>query len=312
MAFNIADFPEALLAPHQMSDISAWISHLPMVPVLLKLLQPRSFVELGTHAGDSYLGFCNNVRRLRLPTTCTAVDTWEGDPQAGFYGDTVFAILDHENRAHYGGFSRLLRTTFDQAATTFAEGSIDLLHIDGLHTYEAVRHDYETWLPKMSPRGVVLFHDAAVESEGFGVRQLWYEISAGKPNFLVPYGFGLGLLAVGREVPAPFLAFLDELHAHPEYVLRPFLALAERNDMMSRNIAFAHGVRRLFALCAEWEKHHRRPVPELPAIQEIFAQPGPAAAAAYEQIRRVFDEALAAESRGTSNPPAVPPAPMSP
>jgi len=59
--------------------------------------------------------------------------------------------------------------TFDEAATQFQNESIDLLHIDGMHTYEAVKRDFEQWWPKMRPGGIVLLDDSAHTENDFGV-----------------------------------------------------------------------------------------------------------------------------------------------
>jgi GT2 family glycosyltransferase len=193
----------ALEPPERLTDVSSWHLHIPFAFWCVEALRPRLVVELGTHRGDSYCAFCQAVERLSLPTKCFAVDTWRGDKHSGAYGDDVLDELRAHHDARYGRFSRLLRATFDEAVAQFADGSIDLLHVDGLHTYEAVTHDFETWLPKLSRSAVVLFHDINVRERGFGVWRFWEEVSGRFPHFTFLHGHGLGVLVVGAEAPEP-------------------------------------------------------------------------------------------------------------
>ncbi|MGH9425699.1 MAG: class I SAM-dependent methyltransferase, partial [Terriglobia bacterium] len=90
-------------------------------------------------------------------------------------------------------------------------------HIDGYHTYDAVKNDFTIWLPKMSSRGVMLFHDIEVRERDFGVWRLWQELKQDFPNFELVHGHGLGLLAVGELSPEP----LQQLLRSPESALIP-------------------------------------------------------------------------------------------
>lgn len=192
-------------------------------------------VELGTHFGESYSAFCQAAKELGLDTHCYAIDTWEGDAHSGFYGPEVLAGLRAHNAFFYESFSRLIQSTFDQALDHFADGTIDLLHIDGYHVYEAVKHDFESWLPKMSSHGVILLHDINVREGDFGVRRFWDEIKSTYRHFEFIHGHGLGILALGEIGSPEFEELLDATNEEIVIIRDFFFQLGNRLDLKLAN-----------------------------------------------------------------------------
>jgi hypothetical protein len=200
MSIDPLSHPACLETPLWLEE-SAWTQHLPFAMFAVSALKPRVIVELGAFRGTSYCAFCQAVASTGAGTLCFAVDTWKGDGHSGELEVRAFDRLKAHHDPLYSGFSRLLRKTFDEALEDIDDRSVDLLHIDGFHSYEAVSHDFRTWLPKLSDRAVVLFHDTEVRERDFGVWRFWEEVKPRYPNFEFHHGHGLGVLAVGPHVP---------------------------------------------------------------------------------------------------------------
>lgn len=184
--------------PHGVGD---WSGHIPFACDLVASLRPSLFVELGTHFGESFFAFCQAMAENGVAARAYAVDTWRGDLHTGAYGDEVFREVDEYNREHYGRFSRLLRMLFDEAAGEFEAESIDLLHIDGVHTYEAIRHDFDMWWPKVKPGGMVLLHDSFRWHDDFGVWKLLHELRQSLTATEFFHSNGLGVILKAGATP---------------------------------------------------------------------------------------------------------------
>jgi hypothetical protein len=120
--------------------------------------------------------------------------------------------------------------TFDEALAYFSDDSIDILHIDGHHSYESVRSDFESWLPKVRPGGIILLHDICIRTAGFGVWRFWEELAASLPHFAFKHGAGLGVVVKpGGERPDQILCTLLSADSNEQVRIgRYYAGLAER------------------------------------------------------------------------------------
>jgi hypothetical protein len=229
----------ASFTPKWLKEPYSWVGHIPFATWLVCVAKPRVIVELGTHSGNSYFAICQAVKQYETGSKCYAVDTWQGDAHALSYGEEIYDMVRKNNDENYASFSKLLRMTFDEALFHFEDHSVDLLHIDGLHTYEAVKHDFETWLPKLAPGAIVLFHDTNVRRDDFGVWKYWAELKAQYSDgieFL--HSHGLGVLQIPDEPEQNETKF--SLKALTTREVDFFSSIGKRFDYLSEIAAANH------------------------------------------------------------------------
>jgi len=188
---------EKVLEDHE----QPWVGHIYFAYDLVSNLKPELIVELGAYKGTSFFSFCQAVKDHNFSTTLFAVDTWKGDKHSFYYGEEVWELFDRIKKSYYENLNiNILKTTFDEAVTEFEDNSIGILHIDGLHIYEAVKHDFETWESKVKDNGIILFHDIHEKRDDFGVYRLWEELKEEYNTIEFVHSHGLGVLFKGSDL----------------------------------------------------------------------------------------------------------------
>lgn len=148
-------------------------------------MNPRIIVEIGCDAGGTlfcWRQICDEVYGITLPD-----NSWPTGGQGNGY-----QLKDHGATVHRAD-------SHSPATKTWLEGHlqghpIDMLHIDGDHSYDGVRTDFEMYEPLIRPGGLVLIHDVLNHRDPrVEVPRFWQELGRGyviaQPRN--PIGFGV-------------------------------------------------------------------------------------------------------------------------
>jgi predicted O-methyltransferase YrrM len=173
---------------------------------LLQLLEqkpPRRVLEIGTARGGTLFLFC---QLAAADATIISLDLPQGQFGGGY---PPWKVPFYRSFARPGQQVHLQRDdshrpeTLEQITGILQGRKLDLLFIDGDHTYAGVRRDFEMYAPLVQAGGLIVLHDIVVHKPETGceVNRFWEEIKSRYPHreFVSDWGqrwAGLGVLFV--------------------------------------------------------------------------------------------------------------------
>ena len=137
-----------------------------------------AIVEIGSWKGRSTTWLASGARLAgRRVYAIDPHSLSREDPEA----DTLDEFLANLARGGLTDVVDPLIMRSEEAAARIT-GPIELLFIDGDHSYEAVRRDAELWLPRVMEGGTVMFHDVATAAYT-GPRRVVRQMVCRNPHF---------------------------------------------------------------------------------------------------------------------------------
>jgi cephalosporin hydroxylase len=128
---------------------------------IFKDLNPKYILEIGTANGGTLFCFCKLTQN---DATIISIDLPEG-PFGGGYPEwkiPIYQAFAKQNQKLY-----LLRKdshqqeTLEEVKKILNGNQLDFLFIDGDHSYEGVKKDFEMYSPLIRKGGIIAFHDIA-------------------------------------------------------------------------------------------------------------------------------------------------------
>jgi hypothetical protein len=124
------------------------------------------FVELGCYKGKSTSFIGVEIHKRKRDINFFAIDSFQGATNStdvneikAYEGISEIEESYTYNVSLIGNKIKTIVSLTDEAAQYFEDGSVDVIFVDGGHSYEVVKADILAWLPKMKKGGIMAGHD---------------------------------------------------------------------------------------------------------------------------------------------------------
>jgi predicted O-methyltransferase YrrM len=140
--------------------------------------KPRIMVEIGCDAGGTLWAW----RQIGVPQVI-GIEGPQTHGEDNPWG-TENLLVDHGCEVIRGD------SHADETRTALADllagEPIDVLFIDGDHTYEGVKQDFLMYAPMVANEGMIVFHDVSPHPShpGVGVQKFWQQVNGDKEEIL--------------------------------------------------------------------------------------------------------------------------------
>lgn len=179
--------------------VNASGEHIPFLFVLIKLLCPNVYVELGVSNGASLIAASTAAKTYDYNMFLYGVDTWKCDDNA----DHCSENNNYEELKAYleTNFSntKLMRCLNAEARERFSQQFVDLLYINDLHSYDSAKENFTIWLETMSSTGVIIFDGISFDEDEAGMRLFWSELKVQYTTLEFNHASGLGVVLLDPD-----------------------------------------------------------------------------------------------------------------
>jgi len=138
--------------------------------------EPETILEIGTANGGTFYVWS---RFIDSCDTLVSLDLPGGDFGGGYEANKIdlYRQLDDSKEMTFIRDNSHSEAVCEHAAEA-AGGRVDFLFIDGDHTYDGVKQDFEMYSELVSEDGIIALHDIVNDNEEIDVPRFWDEIEA--------------------------------------------------------------------------------------------------------------------------------------